>query len=256
MEKLPSKHVWRNRKNIGIEPCSAANVAVSEDFRILCALQECIGSLSSYFVPLGSHPGPQWPFLGYSQCAMQFREFVFNEVVLWRSHHSGLLNQLGNMFEVWSRRVVPFRFHLFQKNHPQTDWLPSIGSSVFPKATSISVCSRKSESTSFCIALLCHGVLFPVFPNSPHAVVSNAARYQHRSARVGMMPQLRSALSKMFHHRRRGIIPRRKLFVIFILDDLACTAMEGGTGTAINGEETSTNHDSFTIVQSKTNKSK
>ena len=40
---------------------------------------------------------------------------------LRRSHHSNLLNQLGNLFSVWVGHVGPFRFHLFQNDLLQKD---------------------------------------------------------------------------------------------------------------------------------------
>ena len=40
---------------------------------------------------------------------------------LVKATSSNLLNQLENLFSAGSGRVVPFRFHLFQKDHPQRD---------------------------------------------------------------------------------------------------------------------------------------
>ena len=141
-------------------------------------------------------------------------------------HRSSLLNQLGNLIEVWPGRVVPFRFHLFQKDHPSKIndsshgfsccWLPSMGSSVFFQM-----------QRPFLIAhVVQHVNIVYSFSKFAHAAVSNTVR-QHRSARVGIIHELRSALSRMFHQRRgASFIPYAAVF--------NRAAMDGGWKLAHN----------------------
>ena len=86
--------------------------------------------------------------------------------------------------QVWSKRVVPFRFHLFQRDHPLIAHVITV--------------------------LLCDGPLSPVLSS----LLTRLYRIQH-VATVGIIPQVRSALSRMFHHRRRAsLIPYAGFFNI------------------------------------------
>ena len=61
------------------------------------------------------------------QCTARFGNLVSNVfLVLYKLHHSNLLNQLESLFQLWPERVVAFRFNLFQKDHPQIGFMPRI----------------------------------------------------------------------------------------------------------------------------------
>ena len=130
LEKLPSKHNWKICGSIGTVSHTVTNFSVPVSFCTLFALKEYNGGLPSCFVPLAVFlPTHQVPFFDWLQCAVRFGDLVSNEFfILWRAHHSNLLIQLENLFWVWSEHVVPCRFHLFQRDHPQMDWwfLPRI----------------------------------------------------------------------------------------------------------------------------------
>ena len=182
---------------------------------------------------------------------------MFNEFVLWRSYHSGLLNQLGN---IYVRSLVKTRcsisFPPVPKISSTKNWLPSMGSSVFPNATSISVCSRKSEWTSFLYCVVVPWCFVPSFSKFASRGCVECNKVPTSVSSCGNDATTTQCFVQNVPPSTTGHHTTTEIVCNFILDDLACTAMESGTNIANNGEETSTNHDSFTIVQSKTNKSK
>ena len=138
-----AKHILKIYISIGTVSYSAAKLSVPVGFSTLCALKECTGVLPSCFVPLGFPPTQQWPCFDWLQCTAHFGNLVSSEFsVLYRQHRSNLLNQLENLFWTWSKRFVPFPFHLFRRE-PSTNWLmipdtdfpvaglPAVGSSFF-----------------------------------------------------------------------------------------------------------------------------
>ena len=67
-----------------------------------------------YFIQL-------FPRSHFSHMFSLYSHGILGVVFTLRRHRSNLLNQLGNPSEVCSKRVVPFRFHLFQRDHQQKD---------------------------------------------------------------------------------------------------------------------------------------
>ena len=68
-------------------------------------------SNSSMALPwLTSMYGPFWDLVSNDFCPVKVTSFQSSERI-WKY-----------VFQIWSKRVVPFRFHVFERNHFQWDW--------------------------------------------------------------------------------------------------------------------------------------
>ena len=116
--------------------------------------------------------------------------------VLQRLHHSNLLNQLENLFQVWSERVVPFSFPPVPKKSSANtlmilvmgflgDGFPVVGSTVFSFAASISDRSRDFSEGVFCAVSAVRWLL-----------VSSVPKHALRDCKEYNTQQLRSAHEK------------------------------------------------------------
>ena len=107
--------------SIGIVSNSASNLSVPVGFCTMCSVTECNGGLPSYFVPVGPHPAHRW-LSWLTSMYGPFWESCVQRILCLEKDTSSPSSEPTLKFLFWSGRVVPFRFHLFQKDHPQKDW--------------------------------------------------------------------------------------------------------------------------------------